>query len=96
MDTGRWEKAVYAIVESLGRRGATQDEVIIIAERRYGKGISYSTITARFKALHDKQLLTHPLDGEGEIKTRNGRSGKKQRIHIAKKYARSAEVTDEN
>lgn len=81
VDSTQWEQRVYACIEALGKRGAIQDEVIALIRRRYGK-VAYSTVTARFKALEEKGLITY--DG----RTRKGESGRPSRVRVAKKFAK--------
>lgn len=63
------ESIVLDTIESLGPDGCIQDDVL-----RTLPIYAYSTVTARFKALHEKGFIEYT----GE--KRKGRSGRKQRV----------------
>ena len=68
VDTSRLEQLVYEVIAS-HPNGCIQDDVLDILH-----GLPYSSVTARFSALKRKGLI----EATGE--TRNGRSGRQQRI----------------
>ena len=63
------ESIVLDTIGSLGRDGCIQDDVL-----RTLPMYAYSTVTARFKALHEKGFIEYT----GE--KRKGRSGRNQRV----------------
>lgn len=66
------EAEVYAVIKAAGPAGIISDEV----RRKFGPDISYSSVTARYKALKEK----------GRIKIigqRPGESGRKQSVMVA-------------
>lgn len=75
-DTGRWERRVLDVIKEYGWRGCTQSEVLARISELYGT-VSYSTVTARFKALEEKGLIEYT----GE--TRKGDSGRQSRVRRA-------------
>lgn len=79
VDTGRWEQIVYEAICSFGRKGAIQDDIIAWVTTNYGVQ-SYSTITARFKALEEKRLIMYTGD------KRKGNSGRYSRVRVASKF----------
>jgi hypothetical protein len=79
VNTARWEKRVYIAVCKHKTNGATQDQIIDMIHNRFGS-VPYSTVTARFKALQDKKLITYT----GE--KRKGKSGRLSRVRVASKY----------
>lgn len=68
VDTSRLEQLVYEVIAS-HPNGCIQDDVLDILH-----DLPYSSVTARFSALKRKGLI----EATGE--TRNGRSGRQQRI----------------
>jgi len=72
VDTTALEQLVYGAVRSFGPLGCTQDDVLA----RF-PGYPYSSITARFRALLDKDLIRDT----GE--RRKGKSGRGQRVLVA-------------
>ena len=72
VDTSKLERLVYEAIKSFGDRGCISDEV-----RAKFPNLSYSSVTARYKALGDKGFIV--FDG-----TRKGASNRQQRIMKAK------------
>lgn len=68
VDAGRLERTVYEVIAS-HPNGCTQDEVLAILSE-----LPYSSVTARFSSLIRKGYI----EATGE--TRQGRSGRQQRI----------------
>lgn len=68
VDTAKMEYLVYEAIHSFGENGCISDEVL--EKFPYAP---YSTITARYRALHDKGYIEI-------IGVRKGRSGKNQRV----------------
>ena len=75
MDVTRMEKIVYDVIDNYGTSGCIQDDVL-----RDLDGYSYSTVTARFKALEEKKMIVR-CDH-----TRKGKSGRRQRIMMSKRF----------
>jgi len=75
IDTTRLESMVYDYISSTGVEGCISDEV-----RANFPGFAYSSITARYRALLDKNLIA---DTGGR---RPGNSGRKQRVMVATKF----------
>lgn len=75
VDTGRWEQRVLETIQSFPN-GCIQDDVLNSLTRRFGQ-LPYSTVTARFKALETKGLITYT----GE--KRKGNSGRPSRVRRA-------------
>ena len=76
VNTARWEKRVLEIVERYGERGCIQDDVLRDIARIYGY-VSYSTVTARFKALEEKNLIYYTSE------KRKGSSNRMSRVRVA-------------
>ena len=68
VDTAKLEKLVYEAILSFGEQGCISDEVL----DKFPKA-PYSSITARYRSLHDKGYIEI-------IGVRQGRSGKNQRV----------------
>ena len=81
VNTSRWESRVYEIIKSFGRQGCIQDEVLRMCLRLYGH-IPYSTVTARFKSLQEKDLIYYNSE------RRKGKSGRPSRVRVASIYMR--------
>jgi hypothetical protein len=79
VNTARWEERVLDIIKGFRERGCTQDEVIDAIHYKFGS-VPYSTITARFKALQDKELITY------KSKKRKGKSGRLSRVRVATEF----------
>ena len=79
VDTESLEEKVYKIINASGKAGMISDEVRA-AMPEVG---SYSSVTARYKALKDKGLVL--LNGE----RRPGRSGRNQSVMIGYKHSNS-------
>ena len=77
-NTAKWERIVYDAIASFGERGCIQDDVIQRVYTNYGL-VPYSTITARFKALEEKKMISYT----GE--KRKGISGRQSRVRRANK-----------
>lgn len=75
VDTSRLESMVYGYICSTGKAGCISDEV-----RDNFPGLAYSSITARYRALLNKNYIADT----GE--RRPGKSGRKQRVMIATKF----------
>lgn len=73
VDTSRLEKLVLDIIASFGWRGCISDEVRRRTDE-LGYRLSYSSVTARYKALAEKGLIVYT----GQ--TRQGISRKNQRV----------------
>ena len=69
VDSKGLEQQVYNIIACFGTSGCIQDDVL-----RTLPMYAYSTVTARFKALHEKGFIEYT----GE--KRKGRSGRNQRV----------------
>ena len=73
IDTTRMESLVLAVIASFGSKGCISDEVRgALSDKKF----SYSSITARYKSLYEKNLITY--NG-----TRRGLSGRGQRVMVA-------------
>lgn len=68
LDTTKLEKMVYEAIKSFGDNGCISDQVLGIFPK-----LPYSSVTARYKALLEKDYIK--IDG-----TRVGRSGRQQRV----------------
>lgn len=68
VDTAKLEYLVYEAIHSFGEAGCISDEVL----DKFPTS-PYSSITARYRSLHDKGFIEI-------IGTRKGRSGKSQRV----------------
>ena len=79
VDTESLEEKVYKIINASGKAGMISDEV----RAAMPHVSSYSSVTARYKALKDKGLVL--LTGE----RRPGRSGKNQSVMIGYKHSNS-------
>ena len=77
VDTESLEEKVYKIINASGKAGMISDEV----RAAMPAVSSYSSVTARYKALKDKGLVL--LTGE----RRPGRSGKNQSVMIGYKHS---------
>lgn len=75
-NSARWERIVLGVITTFGKRGCIQDDVITAITRSYGP-VPYSTITARFKALEEKNLIRYTDE------KRTGRSGRSSRVRVA-------------
>jgi hypothetical protein len=75
-DTTRLEELVYNTVASFGHRGCISDEV-----RARLSTLPYSSVTARFAALMEKQFII-----DTGVR-RTGASGRNQRVLVAKPFA---------
>ena len=85
IDTNRMESIVYGVIDSFGETGCISDQVqYALPEYRY------STITARYKALKDKQLVI--VDGRAV----KGESGRKQLLMWSARHYHHQSVTDED
>lgn len=78
IDTTRLESMVYEYIYSMGTRGCISDEV-----REAFPELAYSSITARYRALLDKNLIV-----DTGIRW-PGKSGRKQRVMVATKHQAS-------
>ena len=73
IDTTRMESLVLAVIASFGSRGCISDEVRgALSDKQF----SYSSVTARYKSLAEKGLISY----KG---TRAGTSGRSQRVMVA-------------
>ena len=85
IDTNRMESIVYGVIDSFGETGCISDQVqYALPEYRY------STITARYKPLKDKQLVI--VDGRAV----KGESGRKQLLMWSARHYHHQSVTDED
>jgi hypothetical protein len=75
VDTTKLESLVYEAIASFGKKGCISDEV-----RNLYPMYPYSSITARYRALLDKNYIFDT----GE--RRKGASGKSQRVLVAFKF----------
>ena len=81
----RLEKIVYQVIDSYGTSGCIQDDVLLDLDN-----YSYSSITARFKALEEKNMIVRCEH------TRKGKSGRRQRVMMSKRfYDHNDGMTDE-
>jgi len=76
VDTARWEKRVLGVIAGYGKRGCIQDDVLRDIAGTYGY-VSYSTVTARFKGLEEKNLIYYT----GE--KRKSSSNRMSRVRVA-------------
>lgn len=69
---------VYTAIKSFGSTGCISDEVREYCNREFGLEPYFSTVTARYKKLYE--------DGDIDYtgKTRTGKSGRQQRVMIAR------------
>lgn len=81
VNTNRMEQACYDIIESFGADGCISDQVRDIAAEQHGP-TAFQSITCRYSGLIEKGLV---VVKEGETKL--GRSGRKQRVMRAARYA---------
>ena len=71
----KMEDIVYHVIDDFGTSGCIQDQVL--EKLPY---YSYSTVTARFKALEEKNMIVRcPTKAKG-------RSGRNQRIMMSKRF----------
>lgn len=75
LDTTHLEQRVYDFICSTGPDGCISDEV-----RANFPGLAYSSVTARYRSLLDKDYIA---DSGGR---RPGNSGRKQRVMVATKF----------
>tara|TARA_R110002020_G_C16230003_1_gene768265 strand:+ start:801 stop:1157 length:357 start_codon:yes stop_codon:yes gene_type:complete len=75
IDTTNLERLVYDTIRQAGRMGMISDEVRDALAHR---NLSYSSVTARYSALKDKDLIV--LSGE----KRPGKSGRRQNVMVAR------------
>lgn len=75
IDTTRLEQIIYEYICSRGEAGCISDEVLANFP-----DIGYPSITPRYRALLDKDLVVDT----GERRT--AKSGRKQRVMVAKKF----------
>lgn len=68
VDSSKLEIMVLEAISSFGESGCISDEILAIFPF-----MPYSSVTARYKALYDKNMIEI-------IGTRKGRSGKNQRV----------------
>lgn len=68
VDTTRLENLVYEAIASYGADGCISDQIL----EKFPE-MPYSSVTARYKALHDKGFIEI-------VGTRTGKSGRKQRV----------------
>lgn len=68
IDTKKLEELVYQTIKAFGHKGCISDDV-----REKLSSLSYSSVTARYKALADKKMIEY-------LDKIPGRSGRKQRI----------------
>jgi hypothetical protein len=73
VDTSRLENLVYNVILDSGNSGIISDDVRDICWKKHGV-TSYSSITARYKALKEKKLIEYT----GE--KRKGKSGRNQNV----------------
>jgi hypothetical protein len=75
VDTTHLEQLVYGFICSAGPDGCISDEV-----RANFPGLAYSSVTARYRALLDKDYIADTG------KRRPGKSGRNQRVMVASKF----------
>lgn len=75
IDTANLERMVYGFICDVGKDGCISDEV-----RANFPYLAYSSVTARYRALLDKNLIA-----DTGIR-RPGNSGRKQRVMVATKF----------
>lgn len=68
VDTKKLEMMVYEAIKSFGDNGCISDQILDLFPT-----LPYSSVTARYKALMEKNYIR--IDG-----TRTGKSGRKQRV----------------
>ena len=69
VDTTKLEELVYNTIKSFGQKGCISDDVLSLYSH-----LPYSSVTARYKALMQKNLI----EDTGE--RRSGKSGRSQRV----------------
>ena len=74
VETSRLEKVVFDAICSFGDGGCISDEVRSLLA---SMDLSYSSVTARYKSLHEKGLISY-TGGK-----RPGRSGRNQSVMVA-------------
>lgn len=72
LDSQKLEKLVYEAIKGFGEHGCISDQILAMFPQ-----MPYSSITARYKALLDKGYIE--ITG-----TRVGKSGRQQRVMVAK------------
>lgn len=75
LNVSKMEKIVYDVIDNFGTSGCIQDQVLDALP-----GYGYSTITARFKALEEKNMIVRC-----STKVR-GKRGRFQRIMMSKRF----------
>ena len=78
VDSAKLEHAVYLAIRDFGAAGCTSDEVRSLRQFR---DMPYSSVTARYKALMDRELIVD------SGRRRKGTSGRSQRVMVAAVYA---------
>jgi len=84
IDVSKMEKIVYEVIDNYGQSGCIQDDVLKKLPQ-----FRYSSITARFKALEEKNLIVR-CDT-----TKKGDSGRSQRYMMSKRYYDLEDLTEE-
>ena len=79
LDVSRMESIVYNAINEFGRKGCISDEV-----RQRLQGMNYGTVTARYKALSEKGLISYTG------KRRPGISGRNQNEMVASHWVTHA------
>ena len=80
LDVGKMERIVLAAITSFGREGCISDDVLSILP-----AYRYSTITARYKQLKEKELIFV------DTRKRKGQSGRQQLVMWSKQFYQELE-----
>ena len=84
INVSKMEKIVYEVIDNYGQSGCIQDDVLKKLPQ-----FRYSSITARFKALEEKNLIVRCDE------TKKGDSGRSQRYMMSKRYYDLEDLTEE-
>jgi hypothetical protein len=80
VNNAAWARRVLHAVARYRTLGCTQDQIIDDIHAKFGDDVPYSTITARFKQLHDKRMIAYT----GE--RRKGHSGRSSMVRVARGF----------
>ena len=83
LDTTKLETIVLGAIKSFPH-GCISDQVRWYCAQHHNV-LSYSSVTARYKALKEKGLIEYLMDEEGNHVKRAGNSGRNQKVMVLKK-----------
>jgi glutamate racemase len=83
LDTTKLETIVLNAIASF-HNGCISDEVRAYCENHHNI-VAYSSVTARYKSLKEKELIEYLKDAEGNHVKRAGNSGRNQKVMVLKK-----------